>query len=74
MSFKKRILNEETIRLFAKSNTFHWFQRYMVHADAFIIEGSDNDWPSIIHKRFCDLEEDSEERVEMHRKIANNEI
>lgn len=73
MGFHKRFLSESSIRTFAKSNrdSFHWFQRYMVYADAYIIEG---DWASKIHKQFCKAEEDSEERRKLHEQIANDEI
>jgi hypothetical protein len=73
MSFNKRFLSESSIRSFAKSykDSFHWFQRYMVYADAYIIEG---DWASKIHKKFNKFEEDSEERRNLHQQIVNEEI
>ena len=73
MSFNKRFLSESSIRSFAKSykDSFHWFQRYMVYADAYIIEG---DWASEIYDRFGKAEEDSEERRNLHQQIANDEI
>jgi hypothetical protein len=73
MSFNKRFLSESSIRSSAKSNqdSFHWFQRYMVYADAYIIEG---DWASDIHDKFCKAEEDSEERRKIHQQIINEEI
>lgn len=74
MGFNKRFLSESSIRSFAKSNNFHWFQRYMVYADAYIIEGGPNDWANKMYHKFGQAGEDSEERKELHRKIANDEI
>ena len=73
MGFNKRFLSEESIRSFAKSHkdSFHWFQRYMVYADAYIV---DTGWASDIYDRFGKAGEDSEERRELHRQIANDEI
>jgi len=73
MSFNKRFLSESSIRSFAKSyrDSFHWFQRYMVYADAYIIEG---DWASGIYERFGEAGEDSEERRKIHQQIVNDEI
>lgn len=73
MGFNKRFLSESSIRSSAKSHkdSFHWFQRYMVYADAYIIEG---EWASEIYHRFGEAKEDSEERRELHRQIANDEI
>ena len=71
MSFNKRFLSESSIRSFAKSykDSFHWFQRYMVYADAYIIEG---DWASDMYRKFGEAEE--EERRIIHQQIVNEEI
>ena len=76
MSFNKRFLSESSIRSFAKSyhDSFHWFQRYMVYADAYIIDTTNGDWASDIHDRFCKAEEDSEERRNLHQQIVKDEI
>lgn len=76
MGFNKRFLSEDSIRGYAKANadSFHWFQRYMVHADAYIIDMTNGSWASDIHSQFCKAKEDSDERRELHRKIVNNEI
>jgi len=74
MGFNKRFLSEDTIRTNAKNNTFHWFQRYMVYADAYIIDTSKGDWASKIHNEFCEAKEDSDVRKNLHYKIANDEI
>jgi hypothetical protein len=76
MGFNKRYLSEDSIRSNAKSNadSFHWFQRYMVYADAYIIDMTNGDWASKIHNQFCEAESDSIERRELHQKIVNNEI
>jgi hypothetical protein len=73
MGFNKRFLSESSIRNFAKSNhdSFHWFQRYMVYADAYIIEG---DWASEIYHKFGEAGEDSEERRKIHQQLVNDEI
>jgi hypothetical protein len=48
MGFNKRYLSERGIRSYAKSNvdSFHWFERYMVGADAYIIESEPEDFAS----------------------------
>ncbi len=71
MSFNKRFLSESSIRSFAKSykDSFHWFQRYMIYADAYIIEG---DWASDMYNKFGEAGE--EERRTIHQQIANDEI
>jgi len=74
MGFNKRFLSEDSIRSSAKNNTFHWFQRYMVYADAYIIDTSNGNWASDIYHQFGKAGEDSDERRELHRKIANDEI
>ena len=76
MSFNKRFLSESSIRSYAKSNkdSFHWFQRYMVYADAYIIDMTNGDWAQQIHDRFCNAKEDSEERRKIHQQIVNDEI
>lgn len=74
MGFNKRFLSEDSIRSSAKNSNFHWFQRYMVYADAYIIDTSKGDWASKMYHQFGQAGEDSEERRELHRKIANDEI
>lgn len=74
MGFNKRFLNEKSIRDFAKNNSFLDFQKYMVNADSYIIEGIQTDWARLIHDEFCKTENDSAERKELHRKIVNNSI
>jgi len=73
MGFNKRFISEDSIRSMAKSykDNFHWFQRYMVYADAYIIQG---EWASDIYHQFGKMEEDSEGRIKLHQQIANDEI
>ena len=73
MGFYKRFLSEDSIRNFAKSHcdSFHWFQRYMVCADAYMIEG---DWASEIWHKFDEAGKDSEERRKIHQQLVNNAI
>lgn len=54
-----------------------WFMpmhTLMVYADAYIIDTSKGDWASKMYHQFGQAGEDSEERRELHRKIANDEI
>lgn len=74
MGFNKRFLSEETIRSNAKSNSdsFHWFERYMIHADAYIIDTTKGDFASKIHSQFWEGNE--EERRKIHQQLVNDEI
>lgn len=74
MSFNKRFLSEESIRSYAKSNvdSFHWFERYMVCADAYIIDMTKGDFAEKIHEKFGEGNE--EIRREIHRQLVNDEI
>ncbi len=72
MSFNKRYLSEDSIRSNAKSNSFHWFERYMVNADAYIIDTSKGDFAEKIHEKFGKSNEEG--RQEIHRQLVNDEI
>jgi len=74
MSFNKRYLSEDSIRSHAKSNpdSFHWFERYMVYADAYIIDTTKGDFAEKIYEKFGEGNE--EVRREIHRQLVNNEI
>jgi len=74
MSFNKRYLSEDSIRSHAKSNSdsFHWFERYMVNADAYIIDTSKGDFAEMIYEKFGEGSE--EVRREIHRQLVNDEI
>jgi hypothetical protein len=74
MSFNKRYLSEDSIRSHAKSNpdSFHWFERYMVNADAYIIDTTKGDFAETIYEKFGEGNE--EVRREIHRQLVNDEI
>jgi hypothetical protein len=72
MSFNKRFLNEKSIRSFAKANDFKSFERYMINADAYIIDTSDGLFASILHTNFCNGNEKT--RKEIHQQLINDEI
>lgn len=71
MSFNKRFLSKESIISQAKNNSFHWFQRYMVYADAYIIEDDGTQWASKFYDEFGKAGEDSEKRKDMWEKLKN---
>ena len=74
MSFNKRYLSEDSIRSSAKANSdsFHWFERYMVYADAYIIDTTNGDFAEKIYKKFG--EGNGELRREIHKQLVNDEI
>lgn len=74
MSFNKRYLSEDSIRSSAKSNSdsFHWFERYMVYADAYIIDTTNGTFAEEIYEKFGESTEEG--RREIHRQLVNNEI
>jgi hypothetical protein len=69
MSFNKRFLSENSIRSFAKADSFKSFERYMTYADAYITETG---WASEIYHKFGEAEES--ERKNIHQSIINNLI
>ena len=74
MGFNKRYLSEKGIRSYAKSNvdSFHWFERYMVGADAYIIESEPGDFASKFYDKFGQANQ--EKRKELFNKLINEEI
>jgi len=74
MSFNKRYLSEDSIRSHAKANpdSFHWFERYMVYADAYIIDTTKGDFAEKIYEKFGEGNEAV--RREIHRQLVNDEI
>lgn len=73
MSFNKRFLSKDSIKSYAKSSSFHWFQRYMVYADAYIIEDDGTGWASKFYDNFGKAGEDSEKRKDMWEKLKNEQ-
>ena len=69
MSFNKRFLSDDSIRSFAKADSFKSFERYMTCADAYIIETG---WANEIYHKFGEAEE--AERKNIHQSIINNLI
>lgn len=69
MGFNKRFLSENSIRTFAKVDSFNRFEHYMICADAYIIETG---WASEIYHKFGEAEES--ERKNIHQSIINNLI
>jgi hypothetical protein len=74
MGFNKRYLSEGGIRSYAKSNrdSFNWFERYMVGADAYIIESEPEDFASKFYDEF--RQSNQEKRKELFNKLINEEI
>lgn len=74
MSFNKRFLSEDSIRSYAKSNadSFHWFERYMIGADAYIIDTTNGTFAEKIYEKFGRSNEEG--RREIHRQLVNDEI
>lgn len=68
MGFHKRYLSEESIKSFAVSLEFRDFEIYLTHADAYMING---DWTYKFFKDFEKLENNSNERKLMYKKIKN---
>ena len=65
MGFNKRYLTESSIRSMADSNqeNFPGFQRYMIGADAYIIEQNENNWASSIFNKFNDANKEEQEQI-----------
>jgi len=74
MSFNKRFLSKDSIKNYAKSSdSFHWFQRYMVYADAYIIEDDGTGWASKFYDEFGKAGENSEKRKDMFEQLKNEQ-
>lgn len=69
MSFHKRFLSENSIRTFAKANSFNQFCNYMIRANAYIIETG---WAGDVYQKF--RESNETERKNIHQSIINNQI
>ena len=74
MGFHKRYLSESSIRSYANSDkeNFNGFRRYMIGADAYIIEQTKDSWASNIHNKFYNADE--EEQKQIFKNITQNKI
>tara|TARA_B110000503_G_scaffold33875_1_gene55022 strand:- start:1515 stop:1775 length:261 start_codon:yes stop_codon:yes gene_type:complete len=65
MGFNKRYLTESSIRSVANSDkeNFKGFQRYMIGADAYIIEQNENNWASNIFNKFDNADEEEQKQI-----------
>jgi len=74
MGFNKRFLSERGIRENAKSSSdsFYWFEKYMVGADAYIIESEPGDFASKFYNEFGQANQ--EKRKELFNKLIKEEI
>ena len=74
MGFHKRYLSESSIRSNANSDkeNCNRFRRYMIGADAYIIEQSESSWASDIHDKFYNADE--EEQKQIFKNITQNKI